>query len=164
MIAFPCSTFSITRFFDATSSDGGDRGPPIIRTYSHPDGLPHDEIDPLHRKELKLSNKLLERTIEIAIAARNSPARATIIVENPADRSPGASIASAPEFKDHGSLFRTSLFKKLAEAVGLAHHATFAYCTLGSPYQKYTISIRRCTTRPTLLDDVTTTWPQPPPK
>jgi hypothetical protein len=30
MIAFPCSTFSITRFFNASNANGGDAGPPII--------------------------------------------------------------------------------------------------------------------------------------
>ena len=138
MIAFPCSTFSVTRFFDASSDKGGDRGPPIIRTFTHPDGLPEDQIDPSHIRELRASNKLLDRVVQIAIAARRSPARTTIIVENPADRSPGASIASSPEFADHGSLFRTSAFKRLASEAGLSHSATFAYCRLGSPYQKYT--------------------------
>ena len=138
MIAFPCSTFAVTRLFDATDGDGGDRGPPIIRDYDHPDGLPEDEVDPKHRRELRESNKLLERVVQLAIAARGSPARTTIVVENPSDRSPGASIASAPEFKRHGSLFRTSAFKQLVAAADLASHATFAYCRLGSEYQKYT--------------------------
>ena len=35
MIAFPCSTFSVTRFFDASTADGGDKGPPVIRTAAH---------------------------------------------------------------------------------------------------------------------------------
>ena len=95
MIAFPCSTSSIARFFDATSNDGGDRGPPIIRDYDNPDGLPENQIDPKHVRELRNSNKLLERTVELAIAARLSPSRTVIIFENPADRSPGASIVSA---------------------------------------------------------------------
>ena len=117
---------------------GGDRGPPIIRTHSHPNGLPEGEIDPKHIMELKLSNLLLKRTVDIAIAAVRSPARATIIIENPADRSPGASIASSDEFKDHGSLFQTDQFKRLVAEAGLTKHATFAYCMLGAPHQKYT--------------------------
>ena len=138
MIAFPCSTFAITRFFDATNGEGGDRGPPIIRDFDHPDGLPESEIDPKHRLELKLSNQLLERTVKLAIAARQSPARTTIIVENPADRSRDASIASAPEFERHGALWRTTAFKRLQAVAGLSGKATFAYCRLGSDYQKYT--------------------------
>ena len=82
MIAFPCSTFAITRFFDATNDEGGDRGPPVIRDIDFPDGLPEGQIDPKHVRELQASNELLKRTAAIAIAARQSPARATIIVEN----------------------------------------------------------------------------------
>ena len=138
MIAFPCSTFSISRFFDASTENGGDSGPPVIRTFDHPDGLPEEEIDPKHIRELKLSNLLLARTVEIAIAARKSPAKTTIIVENPADRSPGASVASAPEFAEHGSLFRTDAFKRLVAEAELTGFCTFAYCRLGSERQKYT--------------------------
>ena len=137
MIAFPCSTSSIARFFDATNNDGGDRGPPIIRDFDRPDGLPDGELDPKHILELRTSNQLLERVVNIAIAARSSPARTTIIFENPVDRSPGVSIASAPEFAKHGSIFRTSWFKRLAAAIGLSH-CTFAQCMLGGQYQKYT--------------------------
>jgi len=138
MIAFPCSTFSISRFFDASTENGGDRGPPVIRDFDNPDGLPEDSIDPKHVRELKLSNLLLTRTVEIAIAARKSPAQSTIIFENPADRSPGASVASAPEFAKHGSIFRTTAFKRLVAEADLTGFSTFAYCRLGSERQKYT--------------------------
>jgi hypothetical protein len=126
MIAFPCSTFSIARFFDATNGDGGDRGPPVIRTATHPDGLPDDQIDPKHIKELKLSNEVIRRACDIAIAARRSASRATIVIENPAGRSPGESIASSDEFKDHGSLFRTSHYKRLEAGAELTGKCTFA--------------------------------------
>ncbi|MDC0525827.1 hypothetical protein OAO87_02415, partial [bacterium] len=138
MIAFPCGTFAVARFFDATDGKGGGRGPPVIRDFDHPDGLPEDEIDPKHIRELRLSNELLTRTVALAIAARQSPAKTSIIVENPADRSPGASMASAPEFAKHGSLFRTSPFLRLAAEAELDSHVTFAYCRLKSDYQKYT--------------------------
>ena len=138
MIAFPCSTSSIARFFDASNGDGGDRGPPIIRTHEYPDGLPEGQIDPRYLRELRNSNTLLERTVDIAIAARRSPARTTIIFENPADRSPGASIASTPEFANHGAIFQTTAFKRLIAEADLTSHVTFAYCRLGSDHQKYT--------------------------
>ena len=94
MIAFPCSTFSIARFFDATTglidwpvtNDTSGRGPPPVRTSLHPDGLPEGELNPRHVKELGVSNRLLDRTAEIAIAAHRSPRRTTIVFENPADR------------------------------------------------------------------------------
>ena len=138
MMAFPCSTFSISRFFDASTENGGDRGPPVIRDFDNPDGLPENSIDPKHVRELKLSNLLLMRTVEIATAARKSPARTTLIFENPADRSPGASVASAPEFAKHGSIFRTTAFKRLVTEADLTGFCTFAYCRLGSERQKYT--------------------------
>ena len=139
MIAFPCSSSSIARFFDATNGKGGDKGPPIIRNFTFPDGLPEDQIDPKHVRELKLSNLLLERTVDLAIAARLSLARTTIIFENPADRSPGASIASSPEFAEHGSIFQTTAFKRLVAEAGLTGQATFAYCRLAPDGpQKYT--------------------------
>ena len=34
MIAFPCSTASISRFFDASGGTGGDRGPPPVRDHA----------------------------------------------------------------------------------------------------------------------------------
>ena len=86
MVAFPCSTFSVTRFFDA-STDDDDRGPPVIRTAAFPDGLPKDQIDPRHLRELQMSNLLLQRTACVITAARKSERKTTIIFENPADRS-----------------------------------------------------------------------------
>ena len=66
MIAFPCSTFAITRFFDASTDEGGDRGPPVIRDHDNPDGLPENCIDPKHIRELRQSNLLLKRVADLA--------------------------------------------------------------------------------------------------
>ena len=138
LIAFPCSTFSITRFFDATA-DGKDGGPPVIRTFHSPDGLPDGEIDPQHAAELRNSNLLLDRVVRLAIAARRSAARTTIVVENPADRSSRGGIAASQEFKDHGSLFATTAFTRLQREIDLTANCTFAYCMLESEGpQKYT--------------------------
>ena len=136
MIAFPCTTFSIARFFDATNGDG-DRGPQPVRDKDHPDGLPVDRLTASQVKELYASNRLLERTIDLAIAARLSPSKATIIFENPADRT----AVGTPQFmKDipHGSLFATSQIKRFKNAVGNTSETTFAYCRLGGAAQKYT--------------------------
>jgi hypothetical protein len=146
MIAFPCSTFSITRFFDASTADH-DSGPPILRTAEKPDGLPESEIDPKYRRELEKANELLERTINIAIAARRSVKQTSLIIENPADRSLRGTAAFSERFKNHGSLFATSAYKRLV-AVAELESSTFAYCTIGSPYQKYTtIAYTRDTAR-----------------
>jgi hypothetical protein len=83
-IAFPCSTASVARHFDA-STDSHDRGPPKVRDRDHPDGLPESELDPKHVRELRRANLLLERVVTLAFAARSSPARTRIAFENPAD-------------------------------------------------------------------------------
>ena len=82
MVAFPCSTFSASRLFPSDPP-----GPPPVRSKTHPDGLPDDEIDLKYKRELRLTNTLLERTVQIVVAARNSSRKTTIILENPADRS-----------------------------------------------------------------------------
>ena len=101
MIAFPCTTISIARFFDATDSRG-DRGPEPIRDKQHPDGLPEDRLSPAQIKELRASNRLLDRAIDLAIAARLSPRKTTIVFENPADRT----VSGTPHYMEdipHGS-------------------------------------------------------------
>ena len=136
MIAHPCSPHSFTRFFDA--SDGGNRdpGPPVLFTKEHPDGLPESEVDPRYHRELRNAKKLLERVAAIAVAARRSSARTTIVFENPADRS----ILGSNQFAEpnHGAVFGTSAFLKMAVDAELTGTATFAYCRLGSTRQKYT--------------------------
>ena len=121
LTAFPCAAPSVT-----------------LRTKEFPDGLPLDQIDPKLHEELRLSNLLLDRVANILIAARSSPKRTTLIFEHPADRSIIDALCHAPEFKDHGSILATSPFKRLIAAADLTANRTFAYCRLGSPYQKYT--------------------------
>ena len=136
MIAFPCTTFSIARFFDALNDDG-DRGPEPVRNKEYPDGLPEDQITASQVKELRASNRLLDRTIDLAIAAHLSPSKATIIFENPADRT----VEGTPQYmKDiaHGSFFATSQVKRFKEAVSNTSEATFAYCRFDGDAQKYT--------------------------
>ena len=139
MVAFPCSTFSVTRLFDA-SVNGGDAGPPVLFTKQHPDGLPLSEIDEKHHREFRNAHLLLVRTANLVIAARRSPKRATIVFENPADRSIEASPCYAPEFANHGAIFGTSQYKRIVSAADLTGSATFAYCRLTKEpeYQKYT--------------------------
>ena len=106
MIAFPCTTFSIARFFDALNDDG-DRDPEPVRNKEYPDGLPEDQITASQVKELRASNRLLDRTIDLAIAAHLSPSKATIIFENPADRT----VEGTPHYMKgipHGSFFARS--------------------------------------------------------
>ena len=137
IVAFPCSTFSIARFFDA-SSDTNDSGLPVVRNKTYPDGLPLDQIPSSHHKELRESNLLLDRTVELIIAARNSPARTTIILENPASRSIRGTNQFDEDFAQHGSLFDTSAFTRLKLAVPDSSTCTFGQCRFMSKSQKYT--------------------------
>ena len=111
-----------------------------MRSRDHPDGLPADQLDPKHVKELRTANQLLARVAAIAIEARHSPARTTIVFEQPADRSIESSTAYSADLASHGSILATSTFKRLASEAELTHHATFAYCRLLPPpaQQKYT--------------------------
>ena len=134
VVAFPCSTFSASRLFPSDPP-----GPPPVRSMpNYPDGLPLSELDPRHHRELRETNKLLDRTIQVIVAARSSPKRTTIVLENPAPRN----IRGTPQFGEdtieHAPLFDTTAFKKLNETIPDTSMATFAYCRLGSKYQKYT--------------------------
>ena len=133
MVAFPCSTFSASRLFQSIPP-----GPPPVRSSDHPDGLPDEEIDPKYKRELRLTNTLLERTAQIIMAARNSPKKTTIILENPADRSIPGTKQYGNDTTKHGSIWATSPFKQLKDAIPDSSMVTFAYCRFGSEYQKYT--------------------------
>ena len=133
-VGFPCSTGALSRLFDA---DGDDEGPPMVRNADNPDGIPESEIDPKHIKELRNSNLLLERVVELCILARRSSARTRISFEQPADRSDKSSIAYAPDLSHHGSILATTAVKRLVSELGMKR-CTFAYCMLGAPHQKYT--------------------------
>ena len=135
-IAFPCTTGSIARHFESSPP-----GPPPVRNRDHPDGLPADQLHPQHAKELAEAELLLSRTVTIALAARNSTSKATIIFENPADRSIVGSNQHSKELEMHGSIFATTQFKRLLaglEETGGYSSCTFAYCRLGDTKQKYT--------------------------
>ena len=118
VVAFPCSTFSISRLFNATA-DGHDEGPPPVRDNLHPDGLPLSQIPANHHQELARANLLLDRTVELIVAARSSSAKSTIILENPADRTVKGSNQYDKAFARHGSLFATSAFASALTAIGL---------------------------------------------
>ena len=131
--AYPCVTTTVARCFDA-SGYGGGRGPIPVRDAEHPDGIP--DLPPKYRRELLNANRLLDRTVEILIAAHHSPRRTTICFEGPADRSiPGTAQHMADV--SHGSVFATSQFKRLQAAVPKSSMATFANCRFDSTSQKY---------------------------
>ena len=139
MIAFPCSTFSASRFFDASARDPTKQpGPPPVRTLDYPDGLPPDQIDPLHIKELNYSNRLLDRAVDVAITARASQRSTSIALENPSLRSKVGTTPYASDLENHSSIFCTTAFDRLRSSIGPSSTCTFAYCRLGGDFQKYT--------------------------
>ena len=137
VIAFPCSTYSISRFFNAPDANGN-AGPPPVRNRNHPDGLPLDQIPPAHHKELREANALLDRTVELAVLARNSPSHTTLVFENPSDRSIKGSNQYSEELALHGSVFATSAFHRLQSAIPDSSTCTFAQCRFAGSFQKYT--------------------------
>ena len=138
VIAPPCSAYSICRFFDSYGGAGTDRGPRPIHTRQHPDGVPASDLSARELNQQQRARTLLERTAEIAIAARLSPRKTSIIFENPADRSIPGTIQFSPDYSNHGSIFQTSQFKRLEASIGPCSSCTFAQCRLGSKSQKYT--------------------------
>ena len=130
---FPCKTTTVARCFDA-SGEGGGRGPIPVRSAEYPDGLPN--LPPKYKRELLNSNRLLDRTVEVLLAAHQSPRRTTICFEGPADRSiPGTAQHMADV--SHGSVFATSQFKRLRAAIPKSSVATFANCRFDATSQKY---------------------------
>jgi hypothetical protein len=139
MIAPPCSPWSFARFFPSPGgTNGTDRGPRPIHTREHPNGVPAKDLTPREVKEQQRASILLERTAEIAIAARLSPRKTTIIFENPADRSIPGTVQFSPDKSNHGSIFQTATFQRLEAAIGPCSSCTFAQCRFGAPHQKYT--------------------------
>ena len=69
MIAFPCSTFSIARFFDAPDGHG-DRGPEPIRNLDYPDGLPEKRLTSAQIKELRATNRASPAAQSISMVYR----------------------------------------------------------------------------------------------
>ena len=63
----PCSTFSVSRFINNNgngNTNNEDNGPPPVRDRQHIEGLPN--VDPKHKKELRIANQLVERCFIIA--------------------------------------------------------------------------------------------------
>ena len=134
VLAFPCSTFSVSRFFPSDPP-----GPTPIRDRDNPNGFPENQLSPDQVRELRQANSLLDRTVNIAIAARNSRRHTTIVFENPADRSIRGANQFSEDVSMHGAVFATDAFKRLTSAIPLSSKSTFAYCRFNDgDLQKYT--------------------------
>ena len=136
-IAFPCTTFSMSRFFQ----DPDNPGPPVIHCKDYPDGRPLDQIPATHHKELRDCTKLLDRTCTLATLARNSPRKTTLVWESPAKRSDKGTTHHCNDMPLHSIVFDTTQFKDLVsdtQAISPWSYCTFAWCRLGGEGQKYT--------------------------
>ena len=126
----PCSTFSISRFFE--SPDSKDGGPPPVRNRSNIEGLRF--VPTSHRPELERANNIVARMAALLMYANRAGTQ--FIVENPADRG-DATQADVFLHADHGPLW-------LMPAIhALSRHAatklvTFAMCAFGAEWQKMT--------------------------
>ena len=103
----PCSTFSISRFFNPND---GKPGPPPVRDRQNILGLAG--LDPSRKRELKRANELVLRTIAICLACFS--AGGDFLIENPADRGD----RSVSHFMDerHGPLWLHPAIIKLEQA------------------------------------------------
>lgn len=126
----PCSTYSVARFLPG--------GPPPLRTYEHPDGLPLDEIPNQHHNELRAANEIAKRTCHLANLIHEHGGQ--FVIENPAPRHCKELLGGQLYYKatgNHGSLWTTTPVLRLAKRTK-ARLVTFAYCMLGHQAQKYT--------------------------
>ena len=126
----PCSTYSVSRFFDTPR--GTESAPPIVRSRQHILGVP--DVPKSHRRELHRANEITRRLCVLLLAAHQIGA--DIAIENPADRG-DASDPLLFQFADHGPFWLDPNVIDLTKACGL-ESATFAQCMLGGPAQKYT--------------------------
>ena len=126
----PCSTFSVSRFFEAKSAKGG--GPPPVRVRSHVLGRP--DVDPKHARELSVANQVVERTCVLLDLARQ--AGAEFLVENPADRGDGRQ-SDLFITAEHAPIWLMPSVQSLAGRAS-TRLVTFPMCAFGAPWQKYT--------------------------
>ena len=130
LAAPPCSTFSISRFFESKSSEDG--GPPIVRTRAEIEGCRF--VPSAHRTELERANNIVNRTASLLLLAHRAGTQ--FIIENPADR---GDLTEPKLFlhRDHGPLWLMPAMLHLADKVS-AKFVTFAMCAFGAEWQKET--------------------------
>jgi len=128
----PCSTFSVSRFYKAKRTRQGDSGPPPVRTRAHPSGLQPPPAG--HEQELRRANAIIDRLCRMLEAAHKVGTE--FVVEQPADRGDPSSPHTFL-FADHSPLWLYPAIQSLQQRTG-GSTCTFAQCTLGADYQKYT--------------------------
>ena len=126
----PCSTFSVSRFFE--SADSADGGPPPVRDRDHVRGLP--DLPSGYKRELAKANALVGRTCALLLAAHQSGTK--FILENPADR---GDLTKADLFLNelHAPLWLMAEVKALQKLTS-AGTCTFPFSAFGADVRKDT--------------------------
>ena len=119
-IATPCASYSVAHR-------------PQLRSRRQPDGLAN--APPEWRAYLNKHNRLARWTAELIGAAH--AAGAAWALENPADRGDRLSPAWWPKYSDHAPIWLNAHVAAAIAAAG-ATKRTFAQCSFGAPWQKYT--------------------------
>ena len=138
LAAPPCSTFSVSRFYDFSDPKRptADRGPPPVRDRQNILGLPN--VPEKHLRELREANSIIARLVAIIEAA--AAGGASWWIEQPADRgNPLHHITYDEKLKQHGPLWLMPSIIELQKKHS-AHTVTFAQCMYSDPptWQKYT--------------------------
>ena len=141
VIGTPCGTFSVARII----KPGAVEGPPQVRDYEHPEGMPG--LPAWAQRQVEVSNLLVERSVAIARAMR--AVGGSFIIENPATRSDSSSHLFRWAWRSHASLWMHALMKRL-KAESWTRHVTFPQCELGGVFQKYTTLLYTCDLHPAL--------------
>ena len=130
----PCSTFSVSRFFDYKGNDNSDRGPLPVRNRKNILGLPN--LTEAQQTELRTANTIVTRCVAILDAV--AEAGGSYVCENPSDRgNPKIPVTYIPALQDHGPLWLMPDMMRLETKFG-GKRLTFAQCEFGSIWQKYT--------------------------
>ena len=130
LAAPPCSTFSISRFFESLSSSDG--GPPVVRTRAHIEGSRF--VPTKHRAELDRANDIVARMAALLLLAHRAGTQ--FVIENPSDR---GDLTKPKSFlhAEHGPLWLMPAILALGNQTS-TKLVTFAMCAFGAEWQKET--------------------------
>ncbi|MGZ0213958.1 MAG: hypothetical protein ACKVI4_15900, partial [Actinomycetales bacterium] len=126
----PCSTFSITRHFQARGSADG--GPPVVRSRKLIKGI--QNVPNGHRRELEVANAIVARMAAIVMTSYRVGSQ--YCIENPADRGDSNHPRRFLD-NEHGPLWLMPEMITLRRDYG-GRIATFPMCAFSAPWQKYT--------------------------
>ena len=125
-LGIPCSSYSRVR-------GKGDKGPPVVRSREHLEGLP--EVLQEYGLYLEKHNNFTRLSTELASIAWR--AGATVVVENPSDRGDPDSSLFRWDARRAPSIWLTDAMQRWKVETG-ASEIDFPQCAVGSRFQKWT--------------------------